>query len=224
LWRSVPGTKLISSPNPLEAFETWLYNERESKGNPHVVIDASHPVVLLSALATLSRAALTGLKLMAGEKGCSLVTFTMLREPSLNYIVRFQSAGSRCVHRASPHHTIHASCVVPHTPVVTRTSRRPQSLLEYARKAPEAPLATLTRLVDPLTHLKLHTLCDHVTDVSCTVDGPALLTGVAHAVDFAINERLAVIDVVGIQEMFRQACPPPAAPPPHLRLNDISSD
>jgi len=32
-----------------------------------------------------------GLKLMTGEKGCSLVTFTMLREPALNYITSFQA-------------------------------------------------------------------------------------------------------------------------------------
>ena len=63
-------------------------------------------------------------------------------------------------------------------------------LLEYARKSPEAQLTTLTRLVDPLTHLKLHTLCDHWTDASCTVDAQALVTGLAHAVDFAVNERL----------------------------------
>jgi hypothetical protein len=85
----------------------------------------------------------------------------------------------------------------------SQAAQGPQ-LLEYARKSPEAQLTTLTRLADPLTHLKLHTLCDHWTDASCTVDAQALVTGLSHAVDFAINERFSVIDVVGIEEMFRQ--------------------
>jgi hypothetical protein len=35
----VPGTKLVSAANPMEALETWLYNDVEFKAHPHVVIE-----------------------------------------------------------------------------------------------------------------------------------------------------------------------------------------
>ena len=35
----MPGTKLVSAANPMEALETWLYNDLEFKAHPHVVIE-----------------------------------------------------------------------------------------------------------------------------------------------------------------------------------------
>ena len=35
----VPGTKLVRAANPMEALETWLYNDVEFKAHPHVVIE-----------------------------------------------------------------------------------------------------------------------------------------------------------------------------------------
>eukprot|EP00238_Polyblepharides_amylifera_P009947 CAMPEP_0196587242 /NCGR_PEP_ID=MMETSP1081-20130531/56858_1 /TAXON_ID=36882 /ORGANISM="Pyramimonas amylifera, Strain CCMP720" /LENGTH=220 /DNA_ID=CAMNT_0041909363 /DNA_START=451 /DNA_END=1113 /DNA_ORIENTATION=- len=84
-------------------------------------------------------------------------------------------------------------------PIQTR-----ENLLEFVRRRPEIQLATLSRLIDPLLMTRGLEGCENELEGACVAASKELYQGMLHAVDYALNERLSALDVVGIHEMFDQ--------------------
>eukprot|EP00242_Pyramimonas_sp_CCMP2087_P010518 CAMPEP_0198221230 /NCGR_PEP_ID=MMETSP1445-20131203/82764_1 /TAXON_ID=36898 /ORGANISM="Pyramimonas sp., Strain CCMP2087" /LENGTH=312 /DNA_ID=CAMNT_0043899285 /DNA_START=282 /DNA_END=1220 /DNA_ORIENTATION=- len=117
---------------------------------------------------------LPGLKAMATSRGCKMVVMTMFREPAAQYMEEYKTM-----------------------------KQGTETLLDYARRKPEVQLSRLTRLIDPLLKLRQENMCES-SQLNCTIASKDLYRGLAHSVDYAINERLAALDLVGIHELFRE--------------------